>query len=60
MMDQSITKDLVYKLYKNMVTILQYVGENHQRIISCEMEWIREEESGTVFLTDIKNIVLAK
>jgi hypothetical protein len=29
LMDSSITKDLVYKLYKNMVTILHYVGENH-------------------------------
>ena len=59
-MDASITKDLVYKLYKNMVSILHFVGENHQRIMSCEMEWIREEESGTVFLTDIRNIVVAK
>jgi hypothetical protein len=24
------------------------------------MEWIREEESGTIFLTDMKNIILAK
>jgi hypothetical protein len=60
MLDSSITKDLVYKLYKNMVTILHYVGEHHQRIMSCEMEWLREEESGTIFLTDIRNIVLAK
>jgi|LauGreDrversion4_2_1035121.scaffolds.fasta_scaffold163960_1 hypothetical protein len=60
MLDASITKDLVYKLYKNMVTILHFVGENHQRIMSCEMEWIREEESGTIFLTDMRNIVLAK
>jgi hypothetical protein len=29
MLDSSITKDLVYKLYKNMVTILHYVGEHH-------------------------------
>ena len=28
--------------------------------MSCEMEWLREEESGTIFLTDIRNIVLAK
>lgn len=29
MLDSSINKDLVYKLYKNMVTILHYVGEHH-------------------------------
>ena len=28
--------------------------------MSCEMEWLREEDSGTIFLTDIRNIVLAK
>lgn len=60
MLDNSINKEIVYKIYKLMVTILHYVGENHQRIMSCEMEWVREEETGNVYLTDIRKIVLAR
>jgi hypothetical protein len=60
MIDKSINKELIYKIYKQMVTILHYVGENHQRIMSCEMEWVREEETGQIYLTDIRNIMLAR
>lgn len=61
MLDNSINKDLIYKLYKNTVTILQYVAENHQRIMSCEMEWVRQEgDPGTLYLTDIRKIVMSK
>ena len=61
MLDNSINKDLIYKLYKNTVTILQYVAENHQSIMSCEMEWVRQEgDPGTLYLTDIRKIVMSK
>jgi hypothetical protein len=28
--------------------------------MTCEMEWIRHEETGMVFLTDMRNIILAR
>jgi hypothetical protein len=60
MLDNSINKELIYKLYKNTLSILHYVAENHNRIMSCEMEWVRQEDTGLIFLTDIRNIVMAK
>lgn len=42
------------------VQILQYCAEHHYRIMSCEMEWIRHEELGMLFLTDMRNIILAR
>lgn len=60
MVDGSVNKSLVEQLYKQAVLILQYVAEHHARILSCEIEWVRHEESGAVILTDMKNIILAK
>jgi hypothetical protein len=36
------------------------VAEHHLRIMTCEMEWIRHEETGMIYLTDMRNIIMAR
>ena len=30
------------------------------RILSCEMEWVRQETTGNLFLNDMRNIIMAR
>ena len=60
MVDASVTEQLRQQLFKLLIQVLHYVSQHHMRILSCEMEWIRNEQSGLVYLSDIKKMVVSK
>ena len=60
MIDSSINEALKQQLFKMVIQVLQYVSQHHLRILSCEMEWVRVEQTGLIYLSDIRNMKVSR